>query len=164
MSLESVLERNIHTAYLGLDRSPIPEKGKELIRQYIADMKVEKEIGKHREYHYLVRLRESAERLGDRFVSPTKDDLKKMIAPLVFPVMPQKNQASPLSLSGCASCHSLNQAMDFPTTLTFLNPVFPSTESIAPYLSNLTCLFFNVRSSPILQPESYIAPNRALSR
>lgn len=82
MSLESVLERNIHTAYLRLDRSPISEKGKELIRQYIADMKVEKEIGKHREYHYLVRLRESAERLGDKFVSPTKDDLKRMIAAL----------------------------------------------------------------------------------
>ncbi len=82
MSLDSVLETNIRSAYRGLERSPISGEGKDFIRQFIADLKVEREIGRHREYHYLVRLRQCAERLGSKFVSPSREDLKKMIAAL----------------------------------------------------------------------------------
>lgn len=83
--------------------------------------------------------------------------------PLFSDSIPQKYHALGSSLLGCEFCHSLRYDMEFPTILTFLYPVFPVTDSIAPYSSKAISLFLGVKSSPILHPESYRVYVRALS-
>ena len=82
MTLEELAERNLQSEYSRLERSPIPEESRKKIRGFVSDLKVEKDIGRYREYYYLTRLRKIAEMLKEKFTDPTEGDLKDLIRSL----------------------------------------------------------------------------------
>lgn len=82
MTLQAQIENNVRTEYERLSNSVISADAKEKIMDFVSNLKVEKEIGLHREYYYLTRLRKTAEMLKDKFLNPTEQDLKKLVTAL----------------------------------------------------------------------------------
>lgn len=82
MTLENDKENSVKGEYARLEKSGISKDGIEKIKQFVSDLKVGKDIGRYREYYYLTRLRKIGEFMGDKFLNPTEQDLKALIAEL----------------------------------------------------------------------------------
>lgn len=75
-------EKDILSEAGRLERSEISQEGKDRIRAFLTDLKINN-ASNDRVIYYAVRLRQVASILGDKFLTPTEEDLRKALATMV---------------------------------------------------------------------------------
>ncbi len=75
-------DKDIESENLRLERSPIDSESKERIRDFLTDLRINN-ASNDRIIYYAIRLRQMATMLGDRFLNPTEDDLRKALDSLM---------------------------------------------------------------------------------